>query len=289
LWCIACVWRQPHVDVVGLVVGCAPVAHGLPGHQGAQRGGDLRHRQAHVGRRFALDIDLDRGFVGLQAGVQIHHAGDAADLVHDQAAQAFQLTQVGALQGKLHLLVAAHRVEQANVGDGDAGHLLEPVPQHAGQLVHTAAARLAVHQPDINTGVHLALGIAGVDGGQGVPDLRKFAQYGFDLPGFGFGDLQRRTHWRVEIERRFRKISLGHKLGAEQRHHENAGDENRQRQPDGGQLVHQRPTQDALVSLGQRVGGALKPAGHAAYGLVVESHRCVVLAVRFNAWVVPDA
>ncbi len=143
LWGVAGVGREAHVHVVGLVVGRAPVAHGLAGHQNAQRAADLRHAQAQVRRGLALHHHVERGLVGLDARIQVHQAGDVADLLVHQFGQPLQLFQVGALQRELDLFLPTHRVEQTHVGDGDAGHLAQPVAQHVGHLVHTAAALVA--------------------------------------------------------------------------------------------------------------------------------------------------
>ena len=122
---VAGVGRQAHVHVVGLVVRRAPVAHGLAGHQRAQGRGDLRHGQAQVGGGVAPHVDVDHRLVGLDAGVQVDQAGDGRGCFSvTSLRQALQLLQVGALQRKLHLLVAADGVEQADVRHGDAGHLL---------------------------------------------------------------------------------------------------------------------------------------------------------------------
>jgi hypothetical protein len=77
--------------------------------------------------------------------------------------------------------LAAHRVQQSHVGDGDAGHLLEPLAQHHRHGIHAATAFLAVHQTDIQAGVHLANGVAGVDGGQRVAHLGEAADDGLHL------------------------------------------------------------------------------------------------------------
>jgi hypothetical protein len=73
------------------------------------------------------------------------------------------------------------------VGDGDAGHLAQPLAQHAGHLVDAAAAVLAIDQPHVDAGVDLALGIAGVDGGQRVAHLGELAHDGLDLARLGLG------------------------------------------------------------------------------------------------------
>ena len=53
--------------------------------------------------------------------------------------------------------------------------------------------------------------------------------------------------------------------------------------------MHERPAQDLLVALGQRLGGAVKPAGHAANRLVVEADRGAVFPMAVDGRVVPDA
>ena len=98
LWRVARLGGQAHVDVVGLVVGRAPVAHGLAGDQGAQAVGHLRDRQAQVGRRVAAHIDGNHRLVGLDARIEVHQARNGADFFIHCARQPCQLLQVGALQ-----------------------------------------------------------------------------------------------------------------------------------------------------------------------------------------------
>ena len=175
------------------------------------------------------------------------------------------------------------------MGDGDAWHLPEPIAQHARHLVHVARACVAVNQAHIDAGVHLALRVAGVDGGQRVFHLGELAHDGFNLPGLGFGGFQRGAHRRVKVERGFRKIGFGDKLGSQQRHHDNAERKNHNGQRQRRQLVNQRPAQNALVGIAQVFGGAGKQTRDAANGLVVKRDRREVLAMRLNRRVVPDA
>ena len=230
----------------------------------------MRDGEAEVRCRIAPHIDFYDWLVRLDAGVQINQTGNAADFFADESAQALQFFQVGPLQGKLDLLVAAHRVEQADVRHGDARHLFEPLAQHARKLVDTDAARLAINQAHIDIGVNLALRVAGVDSCQGVLHLGKFTHDGLDLPGLGLGAFQRRANRCVEVERGLGEIGLGHKLGAQQRHHDDADDENHQCQAQGSQLVYQRPAQDALVAVAEFFCRAVKPAGDAANGPVIQ-------------------
>jgi hypothetical protein len=134
--------RQAHHHVVGLVVGRAPVAHRGAGQQGAQRGGDLRRGQAQLGGGLALDDDVQRGLVGLAAGVQVDQAGDGAQALHQRRGQALQLGLVGPLQRELDLLLPAHRLQQAGLGDGDARHLAQALAQLGRQRLGAARALL---------------------------------------------------------------------------------------------------------------------------------------------------
>jgi len=52
------------------------------------------------------------------------------------------------------------------VRDRDATDLLEPLAQRRREFIDAALALLAVHQSDIETGVALAGGAAGIDGRQ---------------------------------------------------------------------------------------------------------------------------
>ncbi len=70
------------------------------------------------------------------------------------------------------------------MGHRDARDLFEPLAQRSRHLVHTAAARFAINQPDVDAGVNFALCIAGVDGGKGVANFRKLTHDGFHLRGF---------------------------------------------------------------------------------------------------------
>ena len=175
------------------------------------------------------------------------------------------------------------------MGDRDARHQFESLAQHGGHRVHAQAAVLAVHQTDIDAGVHLALGIGGVDGGQGIAHFRKLANDAIDLACARFGDLNRRPDWCVEIQRCFREIGLWHKFGSQQGHHQYTADKDGGRQSQRGEFVPQRPAQNALVKVDQPVGGMIKPERHPADGFVVQRDRGMVLAVGFNAGVVPDA
>ncbi|MNV53959.1 hypothetical protein D3C71_1461260 [compost metagenome] len=125
------------------------------------------------------------------------------------------------------------------MGDRDAGHALEALAQHGRHIVHAAGAVLAVHQAHVDAGVYLALRGAGVERGQGVAHFWQLAQDALDLLCLGLGGFQRRTHRGVEIDGGFRKIGLGHKLGTQQRHHEDAQHEDAQGDCQGGQLVNQ--------------------------------------------------
>ena len=280
---------QAHVHVVGLVVRGAPVAHGLPCHQNAQRTAQLGGAQAEVGGRSVVDLDRDGGFVGAHAGIQIDQTGNGAQLVHGGQGQALQFALVRSQNGKLDLLVAAHRVQRACVRDDDAGHALQALTQLGRHLVHAAAALLAVHQAHINAGVVFAQRVAGVDGGDGVAHLRKLAQDALDLTRLGFSGFERGAHGRLEGDVGFGEVGLGHELGAHKAHHENAQQKDAHGQQDRLALVHQRPGQDALVGVGQAVGGGLEPGGHTAQGPVVQGDRCRVFAMRMDGRVMPDA
>ena len=280
---------QAHVDVVGLVVGGAPVAHGLASHQGAQAAADLRHAQAQVGRHIAAHFHVERGLVGLEGRIQVYQAGHVAQLVQRGLGEALQGGRVGALKGKQDLLGSTHRIKQADVGNADARNLLQARAQLDGHLVNAEFAVLAVHQADVDAGVDFSLRIAGVDGGQGVAHLWIGAHDGFDLAGFGLGHFQRSAGGGVEVERGLREVRLGHKLGAQERHHGHAQRKHGHCQQHRLDLVHQRPGQYALVAMGQRLGGPLKPAGNAAQGAVVQGDRRAAQAVVFHRRVVPDA
>ena len=88
------------------------------------------------------------------------------------------------------MLIAAHRIQQSGVCHGDTRHLQQTLTQDHRHLVHAEAARLAVHQTDVDAGVHLALRIAGIDGGQRVTHLGKFTDDAFDLACFGLSHFQ---------------------------------------------------------------------------------------------------
>ena len=150
-----------------------------------------------------MDVHGNGGFACFHAGVQIHQARDRADFFRHLGGQPLQLLQVGALQRKLDLFTATHRVQQAHMGHRDAGHLLQALAQHTRHLVHTALAVAPVHQPHIDVGVVLSGGVAGVDGGECVAHLGQLAQDGVHLAGLGFGQLQRRTHGCVEVDAGF--------------------------------------------------------------------------------------
>ena len=189
--CVAGIGGQSHIDVIGLVVRGTPVAHGLAGHQRAQCTADLRGGKAQVISGLRPHIDFQRGFVGLDAGVQVHQTGNADQPGCDLPRQAFEFLEVRPLQRKLHLLVAAHGVQQAGMRDSDARHLFEPLAQCGSDVVGAALARLAVHQPDVQARIHLALSVPGVDGGDGVIDFRKTAHDGIDLLSLGLGGFKR--------------------------------------------------------------------------------------------------
>ena len=191
---------QTHIDVVGLVVGCAPVAHGLPRNQRAQRAGNAGHRQTQIAGRTGAHVNLNHRLVCLDAGVQVNQTRRGANFVLHQAAQAIQLFQVRALQGKLDLLVTAHRISQPHMRDGDARHLRQALAQYARQIIDAAPPCAAVDQAHINIGVNFALGIASVQRGQCVADFRKLPHDGFNLPRLGFSGFKRRTHRRVKSQ-----------------------------------------------------------------------------------------
>ena len=111
----------------------------------------------------------------------------------------------------------------------------------------------------------------------------------FDLAGPRLGDFQRRAHRGVEGQVGFGEVGLGHKLGAQQRHHEQAADKNDHRQHHGAELVDQRPAQNALVDIDQRVGAVVKQPVTRPMVLSYKRDGRMVLAMRFNAGVVPDA
>ena len=67
---------QAHVDVVGLVVGSAPVAHRLCQPPGSQRRPICRPTGPGRGG-VAFDGQRHRGFVGLDAGIQVTRPGMA--------------------------------------------------------------------------------------------------------------------------------------------------------------------------------------------------------------------
>ena len=173
---------------------------------------------------------------------------------------------------------------------GDAGDRAQALAQHDRHGVHVAGACLAIHQPHVNAGVHLALCAAGVDGGQGVAHFGQLPHQRLYLACLGLGGLQRRAHGGVEVDGGLGVVGLGHKLRAQQRHHEHADHENPGGQCQRSQLVRQRPAQDALVELRQALGGVVEPAGDTANGFVVQRARGAAgLAVGVNARVVPDA
>jgi hypothetical protein len=60
-----------------------------------------------------MDLDIDHGLVGLEAGVQIDQARNIGDsLLHDLA-QAGQFVQIRAHERELDLLLPAHGLAQA--------------------------------------------------------------------------------------------------------------------------------------------------------------------------------
>ena len=91
---------------------------------------------------------------------------------------------------KLDLFAAAYRVQQADVGDGDAAHALQTLANHGCEIIHVEFSHAAVDQAVIDVGVYFSVGVTGVDSAQGVADFRETAQHGFHFPRFGFSDLQ---------------------------------------------------------------------------------------------------
>src|SRR5439155_13449343 len=117
---------QANVDVVVLAVGRAPVAHRRAGDEGAQGAGQRVDVEAGVGGGVALHIDRHRRLVRLQRAVEVDEAGDVAQPLDDRVRQARQLGEVGALDRKLQAL-AATQIGDADVGDGDAGNVRQPL------------------------------------------------------------------------------------------------------------------------------------------------------------------
>ena len=76
------------------------------------------------------------------------------------------------------------------MGHGDAGNGPQAFAQAGRHGIDIEGSLFPVGQAHVHTGVHLAQRIASVDGGQGIADLREFAQDGFHLAGLGLGGLQ---------------------------------------------------------------------------------------------------
>jgi hypothetical protein len=89
------------------------------------------HRQAQVGGCVAAHLHRHGGLVGLMLVSRSTRPG-GSDLVHHQPRQALELLEIRALQRELDLLLPAHRIEQADMGDGDARHLRQPRAQGGG-------------------------------------------------------------------------------------------------------------------------------------------------------------
>ena len=119
------------------------------------------------------------------------------------------------------------------MGHGNAWDLLQALAQLDRHLVNAEIALLAVHQADVNAGVDFSLRVAGVDGGERVAHLGKRAHQGLDLARPGLGHLQGGAGGGVEVERCFRKVRLGHKFRAQERHHGHAEHKDAQGQQQG--------------------------------------------------------
>jgi len=132
--------RQPHVHVIGLVVGARQLPTVWPATRVRSALPSCGHA-AGPGRRphRAVPRHVQRRLVGLGAGIQVHQTGNAAHFVQRQARQPLQLGRVRALDRERDLLLAADRVEQADVGHGDAGY--------AGAGARAASARHLVDAP----------------------------------------------------------------------------------------------------------------------------------------------
>ena len=266
-----------------------PNAHALASHQGAQLVGNRPHTQTKISGGFALDVDVHRGLVGFDAGVHIHQTGHVLDLGHDQARQAFQLGLIGAEQIELDLLGAAHRVEQAHMGDGDAWHVAQTLADFRCEVVDVEVAQMPVQHPEIHVRVNLAVGVAGVDGAEGVAHLGEAAQHGLDFFGFGFSDFDGRTHRDIEGHRGFRVVGFGHELGAQHGHHENAAHKHGQGHQHGHQTMMQSLAQQALVDISQPMGAVLEPRGDPTQAAVIKTRLAFGFTVDMDARVVPDA
>ena len=77
------------------------------------------------------------------------------------------------------------------MGDRDARYPAQTLAQLHRHLLHAEFAGVAIYQAHVHAGVHFALGIARVDGGQGVAYFRKRADNGLNLSGALLGDFKR--------------------------------------------------------------------------------------------------
>ena len=288
LGCGAQLGVEAHQDVISLIVAGSPNTDALACHQGAQLVRDAAHTQTKISSGFTLDADVHRGLVGFDAGVHVDQTGHVLDLGHDQASQAFQLGLIGAEQIKLDLLGAAHRIEQAHMRDGQARHVAQTLADFRCEVVDVEAAQMPVQHPEIHVRVNLAVGVAGVDGAEGVAHLGEAAQHGLDFFGFGFSDFDGRTHGHIEGHRGFRVVGFGHELGAQHGHHEDAAHKNGQSHQHGHQTMMQSFCQQALVDISQPVGAVFEPSGDASQAAVIKTRLAFGLPVNMDAGVVPD-
>ena len=187
------------------------------------------------------------------------------------------------------MLVAADRVEQADVGDGQARHGEQAFAYDGCEIVDIEFSQLTIKQAEIHVGVNLSVGVAGVDGRERVAHFREAAQHALDFTRLGFGHLQGRAHRHIKSHTGFGEIRFGNKLCAQQFHHENAANEYGQCQQHGGQFVVERGAQELLVNTTQPLAGVFKKLRDPAYGVVVPTAFCVRTTVAVNARVVPDA
>ena len=171
LWCGARLGREAHIDVIGLVIAGAPVAHRLASHPDAQGVGHAAHGKPQICCGITVNLNVHQRLVGLETGVQINQARNVINALLNDLTQARQLVKVRPHERELHLLLSTHGFAQAHMGDLDAGNGLQLGTQIGRNFIHIALALMSVHQAHIDIGVVLAAGVAGIDGGQRVAHL----------------------------------------------------------------------------------------------------------------------
>jgi hypothetical protein len=164
-------------------------------------------------------------------------------------ADALELVVRGAQEVDPDRAVVAHReLDPGDRADLGAHLVLEVLHRHARHLV--AVGESHVHARDVAA-------LAGADVGGDEVDEGVGAHDRLDLARLGVGVLEARAHRHGEAEGGPTLVRLGYELGPHQREHEEARDEDRERDGEHLLAVAERPFEELAVAVVRPLDAAL--------------------------------